>query len=154
MNDYATDGPNTPKATAPAAVDPILFEIFGADAAHLAPDLAARAAAALRFRKHSAINATDVAFSVESARYNASRRGLAETVGGLLHDHRREIVMFDHLLSSIYEASREDGSWAEALCMIGSEWVSSLLRGINDFQPRMDAAIATVRAEDDGEVRA
>ena len=129
-------------------IDSLLSQALGADdAARLPPDLARRVALALAASVQPAANA-EPAPSAENLDYYASRRGLADSLTGLLYEQAQHDREVDFLLTSIAEATNEDDERAHALCRIGMGWIASCARERDRFHRVISAAYQVVMREE------
>lgn len=132
------------------AVDPILSSVLGPDAAQLPPELAERVAEALRASAAPVANAPQ---ADESIRSMASRSGLLSLLVASNEEIDRYIDTVDWLLCSIRHAAQQDGTWAAALCDVGSYWVVAIKNEQAEFNPLL-AGIRQRVERDEREARA
>jgi hypothetical protein len=97
-----------------------------------------------------AVNTIDASLGAQSARYYATRIGLAGLASGLLQDRVRELAAVEWLLLSISTAARDsaDGDWITALSDIGTGWVNWQMHEARRFQPTMEAVTEIVDREE------
>lgn len=81
-------------------------------------------------------------------RYLAKRRTLTGTVHALIDERRRDLKTIDSLLTSIFNATRDDAECIADLCLVGSAWVMSQGQALRDYQELARKVESIVQSEE------